>query len=60
MNTVSPALHTLLTHVSDNLYMQAFTVTENVRRMHPVERDPFIAPPSGDRIVAPRPQPPRS
>jgi hypothetical protein len=35
--------------------MQLFTVTENVRRMQPVEPDPFLGPPSGDRTTPPRP-----
>jgi hypothetical protein len=35
--------------------MRSFTVTENVRRMHPVEPDPFLDPPSGDRTIPPRP-----
>jgi hypothetical protein len=34
--------------------MQAFTVSETAPRMHPVERDPFIAPPAGDRVCPPR------
>jgi hypothetical protein len=34
--------------------MKSFTVTENPRRLQPVERDPFIAPPSGDRTRPPR------
>jgi hypothetical protein len=39
--------------------MRSFTVTENVRRMHPVEPDPFLGAPSGDRTLPPRPLPPR-
>ena len=40
--------------------MRSFTVTENVRRLHPVEPDPFLCVPSGDRTFPPRPLPPRS
>jgi hypothetical protein len=39
--------------------MRSFTVTENVRRMHPLEPDPFLGLPSGDRTLPPRPLPPR-
>jgi hypothetical protein len=60
MRRVSPAAHGRLTRVEDNMGMRAFTVTENVRRMQPVDPDPFIAPPSGDRIAAPRPPSPRN
>jgi hypothetical protein len=35
--------------------MRAFTVSETALRLHPVERDPFIAPPAGDRTCPPRP-----
>jgi hypothetical protein len=30
-------------------------VSEIALRLHPVERDPFIAPPVGDRVCPPRP-----
>jgi hypothetical protein len=37
--------------------MRAFTVSETELRLDPVEQDPFIAPPVGDRARPPRPRP---